>query len=268
MKVNFIENVHVSSNDKVWKMDEEKVLFRQPDKPKEQVGMFNYWDECKRSNISDDAKLLKLCIDYDDGARRADVENAFKNYDYIIYNSTGNKCSEGIEKFRLILALKDPIIASDLEHYRSFNKFKVIFHGCDFSSFAKGRFFYRPSKYDNDHEEVIIKHNEGKPFDFYSIFPHWVKNEAYERLINKLKFGNIRNLQTSDKYVNRFMEKIGYDLHYPDIPKFVLKAKYYEVEYNTAKQIFASKYAGNSKWEKNFEECWMTFNPNRTISQK
>lgn len=269
MKLNFIDNAHIAGDENVLKLEETKVLYAQPDKPKEQVGMFNYWDECKRSNISDDAKLLKLCIDYDDGARRADVESAFKDYDYIIYNSTGNKCSEGIEKFRLILTLKDPIIASDLEHWRTTNKFKVLFHGCDFSSFAKGRFFYRPSKYDKDHAEVIIKHNEGRPFDFYSIFPHWVKNEEFDRLVSKLKFGRIQTLKTSDRYVSKFIEKIGEGgLHYPDIPSFILKAKFYEVEYSTAKDIFSSRYEGDSKWEKNFENCWMTFNPNKTISQR
>ena len=268
MKVNYIDRREVKGDCFVIRLDEEKVICKQPDRTKEAVGMFNYWDECKRGNLSDDAKLHRLVIDYDDGARRVDVEKQFEDYSYVIYNSTGNQLSKGIEKFRIIIQLKEPIIASDLEHWRTTDKFKKYFEGCDYSSFAIGRFFYRPSRYDKDHEEVKISFHKGEPFDFYEMFQHYVKNEAFEKIVNKMKFGNVCNLITSDKYVNRFMEKIGYDLHYPDIPKFVLKAKYYEVEYNTAKQIFASRYAGNSKWEKNFEECWMTFNPNRTISQK
>ena len=37
MNVNFIDHKHISGNDKVFKFDENKVIFRQPDKPKEAV---------------------------------------------------------------------------------------------------------------------------------------------------------------------------------------------------------------------------------------
>lgn len=90
MKLNVIKNIHIFKNEDVYKEDESWLLV-QPDLPKEQLGLFNYWDEKKRKDVSDDATTTRLVLDYDDGPRRADVEEQFKEFEYIIYNSA-RKC--------------------------------------------------------------------------------------------------------------------------------------------------------------------------------
>ena len=150
-EVNYI-TVREVSDDNLVKRYYESIIFDQPDARKELAGMINYWNEKKRGDLSDDAKLYKLILDYDNCIPRKDVEKQFIDYEYIIYNSANNNAKTGVEKFRVILTLTEPIIAKDLSHWRKDenNRKQLLkfFKGVDVSSFDVGRFFYRPTKHD------------------------------------------------------------------------------------------------------------------------
>ena len=66
----------------------------------------------------------------------------------MMYSSAGNDSRNGVEKFRVVLDLRQPVKASDLKWWRNRRSFREYFNGVDFSSFAIGRFFYRPGKRD------------------------------------------------------------------------------------------------------------------------
>lgn len=249
--LNFIASVHIWRDADV-KRAEEDWLFIQPDKTKDKLALFNYWSEKKRSGISDDATTAKLILDYDGGAKRADIEKRFERLDYLIYNSTGN--SPEVDKFRIILSLKQPIIASDLRYYRNDKRFMQLFDGVDKSSFAIGRFFVRPSKYDKTRQLVTIDHNVGDPFDFYSEFEHRAHLEAWDKLLDTMRAQrqptNItRREDIFDKWAD---EHYPVGTHYCDVCAFCLRAHSCGLDVYEAKLKFAERYAGGSKWEPNF----------------
>ena len=190
MKINIIKTIYETSNSRVFLRDEDW-LFEQPNKKKEHLELFNYWSEKKRSKISDEATASKLVLDYDNGIKRAEVEEALKDYEYIIYNSTGNKLSEGVEKFRVIVSLKEPVLASDIKHYKK--DLCKLFKGVDESTFTVGRFFCRPSKFDKDGAEVIVSKHDGALFDFYSSFSHYEVFQPFEELKAHLRASRVRN---------------------------------------------------------------------------
>lgn len=133
LKMNFIDHIHISNDEKVFKIGLKKFI-EQPNVPKDRLGLINFWSEQKRSKFSDDAKLTMLSLDYDSGVRRRLIEEKFKKYCYIIYNSSSNSNEQN--RFRMFIYLKDPVLASDLKHWRSNKIFNKIFTGCDKSSFA------------------------------------------------------------------------------------------------------------------------------------
>lgn len=147
MKLNYIDDIRVSADEDVHVKDE-SILLVQPDRRKDKLGMFNFWSEKKRKNISDDAVCHRLVLDYDDGLPRAEAEEKFKGFSYMMYSSAGNDSRNGVEKFRVVLDLRQPVKASDLKWWRNRRSFREYFNGVDFSSFAIGRFFYRPGKRD------------------------------------------------------------------------------------------------------------------------
>lgn len=197
------------------------------------------------------------------GISRAEVENKFKKYDYVIYNSSSNNSKEGIEKFRLILNLEKPIYAKDLKYWRKFKKWKKIFEGCDESTFAIGRFFYMPNAYDKGGEKVEIKHNKGIKIDFYKLFRPYHTTAAFEKLREKMfmhKYENNSdepNIEAFKSWMRKRAEKgVKGGLHYCDVPAAVLVAKKYNIPYHICKDSFRSHYAGESIWEKNLENLW------------
>lgn len=232
-------------------------LYERPDLPKEELGLFNFWSEKKRSGVSDTATISYFVLDYDNGARRRDVEKKFAQYRYIIYNSTGNKESDGIEKFRLILKLKEPISANDLRFWKNENKFKEFFKGVDESSFAVGRFFYRPSRYDKDRKEVIVTDHIGEDFDFNSIFTGRSGIEMFEKakelMRPKPKEQHGKNENMFDEWVSR---KYPSGVHYSDICAFCLRANSCGLSEEEAEMKFEAAYAGHSDWKPNFRKVF------------
>ena len=250
--LNFIENVHATSNADVHRRDE-SCLFAQPDRPKEKVGMFNFWNEKKRSGLSNEASTEKLILDYDDGLTRADAENVFSDFSYIIYSSTGNNAKEGVEKFRIILDLKEPIKAEDLKWWRNRRAFRKFFDGVDFSSFAIGRFFYRPSKYDKGGEEVKIVKHEGRAFDFYKMFPKHESCEMFDKIKAKMLNGIVKKPKAIDyDGIHKLKEWIASEfpsgVHRCDVPRVLNRAKWMNVDLNEAEQAFEEAYAGHCDW--------------------
>lgn len=256
MKVNFIKNRKVSKNSEVFRVDEE-CIFVQPDKPKECLGMINYWSEKKRSDVSDEAVCTRMILDYDDEIPRAEVEEQFKDYEYIIYNSSSNKLSEGIEKFRMILTLKTPVTADDLRFWKKKRKERLagFFKGVDLSSFDVGRFFYRPSRYDKDGAEVIIKKNEGAAFDFYAEFTSGERK--LEEIKEKMKEKSERpyEVRKDESYEDRLAKfKRWLSSTYPegvhrcDVPKILGYAMHNQIDLVEAESLFKEHYAGHTDW--------------------
>ena len=259
MKVNVIKNRHVMKDSEVYVCDEH-MLYEQPHRPKEQLEMFNYWSEKKRSNVSDNAVDNRLILDYDDCIPRKDVEQQFEDYEYIIYNSANNDTKNGVEKFRVILTLTEPILAKDMAYWRKDkdNRPKLLkfFKGVDISSFDVGRFFYRPSRCDKGGEAVIIKKHEGIPFDFYKHFP--APFEQFEKLKKQMKasrsapreYEDIDPEEQLEKYKTWFENEYPNGVHRCDVPRCKAKAKGLKVAFEAAEEVFAENYAGHSDWRK------------------
>lgn len=252
-QVNVIKNVHVFRDAEVKRIDETWLL-EQPNQSKDKLALFNYWSEKKRKSVSDEATTSKLVLDFDGGAKRHEIEERFNELDYIIYNSTGNKLSEGIEKFRVIITLKDPVKAIDLRDARNEKKFIDFFDGCDKSSFAIGRFFVRPSRYDKDGQEVTITHHKGVPFDFYATFERKAHLAAWDALLDKMRASMAKPVYKKQEQIfdQWATEKFPAGVHYCDICSFCLRAHSCGLDVYEAKSRFAERYAGSSKWEPNF----------------
>ena len=257
--MNVISSIHVRRNDDVF-VKSEDWLFMQPDVPKDKLGLFNYWSEKKRSSVSDNATMAKLVLDFDDGATRAEIEDRFAGLDYIIYNSTGNQASKGIEKFRIIITLKEPVLASDLKYWRRSASFKQFVAGVDESSFAIGRFFYRPSKFDKDRAPVTVLCMPGEPLDFYERWPHHQIFQPWEDL--KAQLLAAKSKPVTEKRADIFNAWVAKTYqagtHYSDICAFCRRAYTCGLDAFEAEQIFAGIYAGHSKWQANFRKVYST----------
>lgn len=276
MLINIIPKVEVNGSYFPDKVEEIKMLTYQPDCLKGHIILYNYWDEAKRSQLSDDAKLYKLVLDFDNGAHREDVQDRFREYEYVIYNSTGNSKKEHLEKFRMIVTLKEPVTALTLRHWYKQDEFKKfpMFKGCDLSSFHIGRYFVAPSKYDKDRDPVIVSYHKGRSFDFHSFFEEQNYMEALfekqkEELIRKQNASSMkgrRTVENADKILQEYIDKIGLDytptgLHYVCLPSVILKGKRLGLDEYTIRKMFNDNYVGSSDWEKNWDVCWSKFNP-------
>ena len=254
MKLNYIKNFGIAGDGNVKLIDEQKILFAQPDLPKTDLGMFNYWNEQKRGGYSDCAELRRLVLDYDSGITRAEIEDRFKDYAYICYNSSSNKIEHN--KFRIILILKEPVDAYSLRYWRNRNSFKQMFDGIDLSSFSVGRFFYIPSKFDKDGNAVIVATHKGLPFDFYGLFPRRVKNEQFDDLVAKMK----QSRRNYDAVENRLqiLEKNSADkeYHYINAWGFIHFAQRLGCTEQESLEIFMNHYAGNTEMRKIWHRIW------------
>lgn len=215
----------------------------------------------KRSElgVSDDAVVQKFVLDYDNGAHRADVEKQFEEFSYIIYNSTGNSASQGIEKFRVILDLKEPVKAYDLTWWMNKKAFIDYFNGVDKTTFYRARFFYRASKYDADGDQVVISKHNGKPFDFYASF-HRVF-QPFEELKQKMAEEAYRKPKQDvkkmlDVFIKWAEDKYPAGTHYADICAFCRRAVSCGLDEMEAEAKFTEMYAGHSKWTPNFREVF------------
>lgn len=265
MNINYIKNKLVKGDKNVQKFDESKLL-EQPDKAKNELGMFNYWSEKKRSGISDIATISKLILDFDEGMTRDEARERYKEYSYIVYNSASNDTSKGLFKFRMIFDLKEPIDAQSLRHWRS-RLFKDMFSSADISSFSIGRFFYVPSKYDKGGDRIVISRHDGKPFDFYEKYPHYEENEMFNRIRQAMMMKpNLISSNLTEEETSENIEKLKSLIlannytHYPYMGYVVGAAKYrLHLDCANAFQIFKDHYQGNVKMkecEKNFKKLW------------
>lgn len=253
MKVNYISNTFTTA---VEKRNEIDVLKAQPDVPKTKLAMFNYWDEQKRSDLTENATLSRLVLDYDDGPTRDEVEHKFNEFGYIIYNSTGNTPEHN--KFRLILTLSEPITAHTMKHWRGQNTFHNFFDGVDFSTFSVGRFFYIPSKFDKNGDAVKVDAHRGKPFDFHSMFKAQEYFQPFEALKAKLKSDRfnkaVKQVPNPTEVLQQYAEKEEW--HYINAIKFASYAKYIGADEFTALHVFLQNYAGHSNMQKAWPRIW------------
>lgn len=249
MKINFIQNTRCKH---VTLKDESYVFSAMPNLPKDMLPMYNYWDEIKRGDYLDTAKLRRLVLDYDSGISSTTVMNTLSEYEYIFYHSSGN--SGELEKFRIILKLKDPIIASDLKIWRA--KLAKEFNGIDTSSFAIGRFFYVPSRYDKDGNDIKVIHHKGSPYDFYKTYRHIEYNEMFERLKAKMAQRSFGDYDKDDgpEVLRAWSDDKSF--HYPDLFGFCIYARRLKVSPDDALEIFMSRYAGHSDIKKCFQKTW------------
>lgn len=257
--MNIIKTRKVWKNSDVKRIEDWKSwMLRQPDKPKDKLELFHFWSEKKRSGISDNATIDMLVLDYDDSAPRSAVEKQFSDYEYVIYNSSGNDSAAGVEKFRVIIKLASPVKASDIRHWRRKRDFVEFFKGVDDAAFSIGQPFCRPSKYDKGGDEVVVKFHSGKPFDFYERWPHVNYFAPFEELKSRLQSKQFKPAKNAhpewlEEWVDR---KYPNGLHYSDICAFALRARSCGVAESEAENIFANHYAGNSSWRKNFRSVY------------
>lgn len=262
-RLNYWDDKYVTGDENVFKADAKKFLFAQPDKPKAKLALFNFWSEPTRSKCSYEATSPKLVIEYDNGKPREEVQEQLSDYDYLIYSTTGNSKSLGLDKFRIILELKEPITLRDLEQNRP--NLASFFDGCDISSFC-WRGFHRPSRYDKDHDPVTIIEHEGEAFDFYSIFKHVKESDIYKEELNRKLMEMAKPHKTSsrsrpDKMIEWAKMKRHSNLHWIDVPGGVSTGKFWGLDCDEAFAIFWENYAGGSNEKAlraNFEKYWRT----------
>lgn len=257
-KVNFIPIKKTSGDENVSSLRAEDVIMRQPDASKLTAGLFNFCSEKKRGGISENATCSKLVLDYDNGMPRSKVMNLLKDYDYLIYSSTGNSKSLGLDKFRIILELKEPVKYIDLKH----NKEKLLsyFEGVDDSTFDF-RFFVRPTAYDKDHDPVIILFHEGKPFDFYSFY---TKTFApFEKLKQQMQDAELRRRlhhKSSQKHVDWYIDWLkARERHWTDILGAASKARMCGLDEDEGLSLFLQYYRGSQNEKsirENFRKCF------------
>lgn len=96
----------------------------------------------------------------------------------------------------------------------------------------------------------VTLHN-GRPFDFYSLFPHYNINIAFENLRNKLlneKYSNKSGEEKIEKFYNYLrINGLNSNLHYPDIPRFIGYAKVCNINYEKALNFFRLNYCRRIK---------------------
>lgn len=250
MNINFIKDTYVKGDSNVLKKDLIETLKSRPNLPKDRLPLFNCWDEQKRGGYSDNAKTSMLILDYDNGVMRKTVLDLLKDYEFYIYNSSSNDTSNGIERFRVLLPLKEEICAIDLKDYKK-KLAKNVFGGVDRSTFDIGRFFKIPSKYDKGGEEVKIYKHSGKRFDFYALCPKKAHNEiteTFKKIVDEMKFGKLKKTNDIDKAVEDFQKWMlsifPMGCHYADVPYIAAYAKGHGIDFWNAEQKLKAHYAG------------------------
>lgn len=202
--------------------------------------------------------VVSLCQIMMTGMTRIDAEEKFKNFHYIIYNSASNTSEQN--RFRIILFLKEPVSALQLKLIRKTSKFKSYFEGVDFGTFAIGRFFKIPSKYDKDEKPVEVIEQVGDAFDFYSLFPKVAYSAAFEALkqqmFRKQMDKNSYKQPQTQKYREWISKTFPNGVHYMDLCACATRAKSLNITYADAVSLFERNYIGHSDWKKNYQNFW------------
>lgn len=120
-----------------------------------------------RRTASNVIEVNALVIDYDGGAKIADVKAQLSEIEHLGYTSYNHLKDGRTEKFRVIAPLKTPCPADEWVARRK--SLLEMFPGCDLTTFALARIFYTPTAPEDGHPEAWF--HEGTLFDWTEIQP-------------------------------------------------------------------------------------------------
>jgi hypothetical protein len=110
-------------------------------------------------------KYHMLTLDYDDGMTVDEAKERFGELEHLGYTSHNHK-KDGIEKFRLVFPLTDPVSPDDIRNRK--DDILSWAESADKSTLFIGRFFYLPSCPKNRLEHAEVWCNDGKLLDLLS----------------------------------------------------------------------------------------------------
>lgn len=167
---------------------------------------------------------INLILDIDDGISRHSMENLFKDYEYIIYNSYSHGLKEN-DRFRMIIALDRPYTVEEIKSIK--HRLITIFPYADINSFKRNTLMYAPTMYDGVRNPEL-KYNNGITLSFEQIIneEHKVKNNEVEKkaakniisnrtaiITNNTKYNKEKQQKTLDKVLSSYQGRGHHTTH-------------------------------------------------------
>jgi len=107
-------------------------------------------------------------IDVDDGISMEEAKHRYKKWEHIGYTSFNHKKDDKIEKFRILILLKNPVSNEDWQIRRNSIK-KLLGDGIDNTCLSAARGFYWASCSKKNIDKAEVWHNKGKTLDLLNI---------------------------------------------------------------------------------------------------
>ena len=126
-----------------------------------------------------------LTLDYDDGMTVDEAKEHFSDLEYLGYTSHNHK-KDGIEKFRLVFPLTEPVTPDDIRNRK--DEILSWAESADKSTLSIGRCFYLPSCPESRLQHAEVWCDEGKLLDLLSFEVNKSKTTASKKTVNDEKF--------------------------------------------------------------------------------
>jgi len=187
----------------VMKKELQPLIYQQPRKENPISNSFNQDNDLFKENY-----VSLITLDYDDGiTTRKEIEEKFKDFKFISYNSWSNGLKPN--RFRILLSIYELV---EWNKYIECKTELINLFGCAKESFASG-LMYLPCNYEGI-RDAEIKFNDGIEFDLYGFISKClvekdIRKETRTKLNDNISRLSEYNADRQQHYINKVIDKLN-----------------------------------------------------------
>ena len=145
-----------------------------------------------RNNVQ---RVHCLLIDCDGQMNRAQAEETWTGFEYVIYSTWGHRWYSGQDKFRMVLPLARPITAHEAEERRT-SLLAITLGQVDKASFTMSQAFYLPTYTEHNQQDQFFEWRAGVRFPAHELPAEPV--QVYHTPPPQTDTGRVRRTHTAD----------------------------------------------------------------------